>query len=139
ILPAAREFVEAAEAAGIPRGDYNGRNRGGANGVVSLLQTNTRQGRRSSTYRAFLQGDAESRPNLRIITGAQATRVILEGSPGKLEAKGIEYVTSTGEIRVALATREVILSAGAVGSPHLLLLSGIGPRRELEAIGVSCR
>jgi choline dehydrogenase-like flavoprotein len=106
---------------------------------VSLLQTNTRQGRRSSTYRAFLQGDAESRPNLRIITGAQATRVILEGSPGKLEAKGIEYVTSAGEIRVALATREVILSAGAVGSPHLLLLSGIGPRRELEAIGVSCR
>ena len=139
ILPAAREFVEAAEAAGIPRGDYNGRNRGGATGVVSLLQTNTRQGRRSSTYRAFLQDDAESRPNLRIITGAQATRVILEGSPGKLEAKGIEYVTSAGEIRVVIASKEVILSAGAVGSPQLLLLSGVGPRRELEAIGVSCR
>ena len=68
----AREFVEAAEAAGIPRGDYNGRDRGGAAGVVSLLQTNTRQGKRSSTYRAFLEGEAEQRPNLTIITGAQA-------------------------------------------------------------------
>jgi choline dehydrogenase-like flavoprotein len=136
ILPGAREFVEAAEAAGIPRGDYNGRDRGGAAGVVSLLQTSTRQGKRSSTYRAFLEGDAERRPNLTIITGARATRVLLEGSPGQLEAKGIEYLLPTGEISIALASKEVILSAGAVGSPHLLLLSGIGPRRELEMIGV---
>ena len=101
--PGAREFVEAAEAAGIPRGDYNGRDRGGAAGVVSLLQTSTRQGKRSSTYRAFLEGEAERRPNLTIITGAQATRVVLEGSPGHMEAKGIEYRTATGEIGVAMA------------------------------------
>ena len=61
ILTGAQEFVEAAEAAGIPRGDYNGRDRGGAAGVVSLLQTSTRQGKRSSTYRAFLQGATEQR------------------------------------------------------------------------------
>ncbi len=138
ILTGAREFVEAAEAAGIPRGDYNGRDRGGAAGVVSLLQTNTRQGKRSSTYRAFLEGEAERRPNLTIITGAQATRVVLEGSPGQMAAKGVEYLIATGEIRVAIANKEVILSAGAVGSPHLLLLSGIGPRRELETFGVPC-
>jgi choline dehydrogenase-like flavoprotein len=138
VLPGAREFVEAAQAAGIPRGDYNGRDRGGAAGVVSLVQTSTRQGKRSSTYRAFLEGEAERRPNLTIITGARATRVLLEGSPGQMEAKGIEYVTATGEINVAMARKEVILSAGAVGSPHLLLLSGIGPRRELETIGVPC-
>ena len=136
VLPGAREFVEAAEAAGIPRGDYNGRDRGGAAGVVSLLQTSTRQGKRSSTYRAFLEGDAERRPNLTIITGARATRVLLEDSSGQIEAKGIEYLETTGEIRLATASKEVILSAGAVGSPHLLLLSGIGPRRELEMIGV---
>jgi len=138
VLPGAREFVEAAEAAGIPRGDYNGRDRGGATGVVSLLQTSTRQGKRSSTYRAFLEGDAERRPNLTIMTGAQATRVLLEGSPGEMEAKGVEYRKSTGEIGVAFASKEVIVSAGAVGSPHLLLLSGIGPRRELETVGVPC-
>ena len=70
------------QAAGIPRGDYNGRDRGGAAGVVSLLQTSTRQGKRSSTYRAFLEGEAERRPNLTIITGAQATRILLDGSSG---------------------------------------------------------
>jgi len=137
ILPGAREFVEAAEAAGIPRGDYNGRDRGGAAGVVSLLQTNTRHGKRASTYRAFLQGDVDRRPNLTIITGVRATRVLLEGSPGRIEAHGIEYHNATGEVCVAIANKEVILSAGAVGSPHLLLLSGIGPRRELEMIGVT--
>ena len=138
VLAGAREFVAAAEAAGIPPGDYNGRNRGGAAGVVSLVQTTTRQGKRSSTYRAFLEGEAEGRPNLTIITGAQATRVILGGSSGQIEAKGIEYRDAAGEINVAFASKEVILSAGAVGSPHLLLLSGIGPRRELEKTGVPC-
>ncbi len=138
VLPGARAFVEAARAAGFQPGDYNGRDRGGAAGVVSLLQTNTRRGQRSSTYRAFLEGEAERRPNLAIITGAHATRIVLEGKPGSMTAKGIEYRTAEGETRVATARKEVILSAGAVGSPHLLLLSGIGPRRELEAVGVPC-
>jgi choline dehydrogenase len=138
VLAGARDFVAAAEAAGIPRGDYNGRDRGGTAGVVSLLQTSTRKGKRSSTYRAFLEGEAERRPNLTIITGAKTMRVLLEGSPGQVEAKGVEYLRATGETGFAFATKEVILSAGAVGSPHLLLLSGIGPRHELERIGVAC-
>jgi choline dehydrogenase len=138
VLPAAREFVSAAEATGIPRGDYNGRQRGGADGVVSLVQTNTRQGKRSSTYRAFLEGETERRPNLTIITGAQATRVLLDVSPENVEAKGIEYRTADCEITAAYARKELILSAGAVGSPHLLLLSGIGPREEIEKTGVEC-
>ena len=138
VLPGACEFVEAAEAAGIPRGDYNGRDRGDATGVVSLVQTSTRQGKRSSTYRAFLEGEPERRPNLKIITGAQATRVVMDGSPGQMQANGIEYRTVSGAVSVAFANKEVILSAGAVGSPHLLLLSGIGPRRELETIDVPC-
>ena len=138
ILSGAREFVEAAVAAGIPRGDYNGRDRGGPDGVVSLLQTSTRAGKRSSTYHAFLEGDVEQRPNLTIITGAQATRVLLGGSPGHMTATGVEYRADTGETRTALATREVVLSGGAIGSPHLLLLSGIGPRPELEAVGITC-
>lgn len=138
VLPAAREFVQAAEATGIPRGDYNGRDRGGPSGVVSLVQTNTRQGRRSSTYRAFLEGEPEQRPNLTIITGAHTTRVLLEDVDSQTEAKGVEYRKGSGEIDVIYASKEVILSAGAVGSPHLLLLSGIGPRKELEKTGVAC-
>jgi choline dehydrogenase len=139
VLAAAEEFVAAAVAAGIPRGDYNGRDRGGPDGVVSLLQTTTRAGKRSSTYHAFLEGEVEQRPNLEVICGAQATRVILEGGPGGLRATGVEYRTGDGEIAVAEAAREVVLSAGAVGSPQILMLSGIGPKSELEAVGVACR
>jgi choline dehydrogenase-like flavoprotein len=139
VLTAAEEFVAAAVAAGIPRGDYNGRDRGGPNGVVSLLQTTTRAGKRSSTYHAFLEGEVEQRPNLQVICGAQVTRMILEGGPGGLRATGVEYRTGDGATVVAEAAKEVILSAGAVGSPQILMLSGIGPKSELEAVGVACR
>jgi choline dehydrogenase len=139
VLTAAEEFVAAAVAAGIPRGDYNGRDRGGPDGVVSLLQTTTRAGRRSSTYHAFLEGEVEQRPNLQVMCGAQVTRVILEDGPGGLRATGVEYRNSDGTAAVAEAAKEVILSAGAVGSPQILMLSGIGPRSELEAVGVACQ
>ncbi len=139
VIPASRGFVEAALAAGIPQGDYNGRERGGAAGCASLVQTNTRKGTRSSTYHAFLEGAAEERPNLTIITGAQATRILLEDRQEGLTAAGVEYRTADGGTHTVYATRDVVLSAGAVGSPHLLMLSGIGSRRELEAVDVACR
>jgi choline dehydrogenase len=138
VLTGAQDFVDAAVAAGIPCGDYNGRDRGGRDGVVSLLQTTTRDGKRSSTYHAFLEGDVEQRPNLEVICGAHVTRVIIEGEPGDLRATGVEYRTADGEIAVARAAKEVVLSAGAVGSPHILMLSGVGPKDELEAVGVPC-
>lgn len=143
VLAGARDFVEAAVATGIPEGDYNGRDRGGPDGVVSLLQTTTRDGRRSSTYHAFLEGDVEQRGNLTVICDAHVTRVVLDddgdGDGNGLRATGIEYLTPTGDSEVVTATREVVLSAGAVGSPHVLLLSGIGPRDELAEVGIECR
>jgi choline dehydrogenase len=139
VLPASLAFVEAAEAAGIPRGDYNGRDRGGPEGVASLFHTNTRNGRRSSTYHAYLEGAAENRPNLTILTHAQARRILFAERAGRLVATGVEYRAEDGQTRTIEARREVILSAGAVGSPHLLMLSGIGPRRELEHVDIACR
>ncbi len=138
VLAGPRQFVAAAVAAGIPRGDYNGRDRGGPTGLVSLFQTSTRAGKRSSTYHAFLEGDVEQRPNLTILSGAHVTRLILEGSPGRISATGVEYRRSTGATGTARAAREVVVAGGAIGSPHLLLLSGIGPRRQLEAVGLAC-
>jgi choline dehydrogenase len=138
VQEAAAGFVAAAAAVGIPRGDYNGRDRGGAAGVASLFQTTTRRGRRSDTYRAFLEGDAEQRANLTILTGAHATRVIVEDAAGSLAATGVEYRAADGASHIATARQEVILCAGAVGSPHLLMLSGIGPRDELERAGLRC-
>jgi choline dehydrogenase len=139
VLTGAQQFVDAAVAAGIPSGDYNGRDRGGSDGVVSLLQTTTRAGKRSSTYHAFLEGDVEQRSNLDVVCGAHVTRVMLEGGPDQLRATGVEYRTADGETTVAWAAKEVVLSAGAVGSPHILMLSGVGPRQELEAVGVPCQ
>jgi choline dehydrogenase-like flavoprotein len=138
VLPGARAFVDAAVAAGIPSGDYNGRDRGGPSGLVSLLQTTTRDGKRASTYHAFLEGEAESRPNLKVITEAQVTRIVVAGESGSLRATGVEYQADDGSRQVVSATREVLLSAGAVGSPHLLMLSGIGPREQLESLDVEC-
>ena len=139
VIPAARDFVASAEATGIPRGDYNGRDRGGPDGVSSLFQTTTRNGMRSSTYRAFLQGDTEDRTNLDIVTQAHVTRVLLsDGADGPV-ATGIEYRDDAGALHQISASRDVVLSAGAVGSPQILMLSGIGPRRELEAVDIKCR
>lgn len=139
VLPGAEQFVAAAVDAGIPMGDYNGRQRGGADGVVSLLQTTTRDGKRASTYHAFLEGDAEARPNLDVICGAHVTRIVLEESADGVRATGVEYRNASGESAVVHAAKDVVLSAGAVGSPQLLLLSGIGPKDELEPLGIPCR
>ena len=139
VIPAARQFVAAANAAGLPSGDYNGAGRFNPAGVASLMQTNTRAGKRSSTFHGYLENAAERRANLTIITNALVTRVVLEGAGETLRATGIEYRDAAGAPLVVSAAREVILSAGAVGSPHLLMLSGIGPRRELEEAGVACQ
>ena len=134
---AAEQFVEAAAAAGIPSGDYNGRDRGGPNGLASLFQTTTREGKRSSTYHAFLE-PALDRPNLTIITHALVEKVLIEADGAGPRATGVQYRDTDGATRTVYADREVVMSAGAIGSPQLLLLSGIGPRQELAAVGVDC-
>ncbi|MGN6609795.1 MAG: GMC family oxidoreductase [Jatrophihabitans sp.] len=139
VLPGARAFVDAAVATGIPVGDYNGRERGGPNGVVSLHQTTTKAGKRSSTYHAFLEGEVEQRPNLTIVTHAHVTRIVISASDvngGTPRATGVEYRDADGNTTVVEASREVILSAGAVGSPQILMLSGVGPKDDLAALGI---
>jgi choline dehydrogenase len=139
VIPSARQFVQAATQAGMQEGDYNGSGRFQPGGVSSLVQTNTRSGQRSSTYHAYLENAAEDRPNLTIITNVLVNRIIIDDEPDGLVARGVEYREADGSIREIYAVRETILSAGAVGSPHLLMLSGIGPRRELEEVGIACR
>ncbi|RNL79459.1 GMC family oxidoreductase [Nocardioides marmorisolisilvae] len=138
VLPGARAFVDAAVEAGIPVGDYNGRDRGGPAGLVSLLQTTTLDGKRASTYHAFLEGKPEIRPNLYVITEAQVTRILIEDDGGTPRATGVEYVDGSGTAQVVRAGTEVVLSGGAVGSPQLLMLSGVGPREHLESLGIAC-
>ncbi|KQZ61040.1 glucose-methanol-choline oxidoreductase [Sphingopyxis sp. Root1497] len=89
------------------------------------------RGRRASASRAFL-GQAKGRSNLSIRTGAQATRVLIEGG----RAVGVEYIRA-GRRQTVLAAREVVLCGGAFASPHLLMLSGIGPAEELRRHGIT--
>ncbi|XP_011496553.1 PREDICTED: glucose dehydrogenase [FAD, quinone]-like [Ceratosolen solmsi marchali] len=97
----------------------------------TVAQTNNRNGVRVSSATAFLQ-PVRNRKNLHIILNATVTRVITENQ----RAVAVQYFKN-GEFRVARATREIIISSGAVGSPHLLLLSGIGPAEQLRAKNIS--
>ena len=120
-------FIEAAIAEGFPRNpDYNNGNQEG----VGYFQATQKNGRRWSTARAFLD-PARRRPNLRTETEALATRVLLDGK----RAIGVAYLQS-GEAREARCGGEVILCAGAVKSPHLLELSGIGNPDILQSAGL---
>ncbi len=120
-------FVEAAQQAGIPLNpDFNGAGQQGC----GLYQVTQRRGERWSAANAYLH-PAASRPNLAMVPFAQATRVVIESG----RAVGVDYVEN-GEQRHVRAEREVLLAAGAINSPHLLLLSGIGPAEELRAAGM---
>lgn len=120
-------FHGACVEAGIPAtDDYNGRNYEG----VGYLQTNTRRGLRQGGSETYLEA-ARGRPNLHIMTGALASRICVE----KGRAVGVEF-RQGGARRFARAAREVILAAGAIQSPQLLELSGIGNRDLLARHGI---
>ncbi len=122
-------FREAAAEAGIPKTDDFNR---GDNEGCGFFQVNQRRGVRWSTAKAFLR-PAMGRPNLQVLTGAQAKSLVLENG----RCIGVD-LWQGGEVKRARAG-EVVLAAGAVGSPHLLMLSGIGPGEELGAQGIEVR
>ena len=120
-------FIEAAVEAGIPRvDDFNT----GSNEGISYFQVNQKNGRRWSSARGFLK-PALSRPNLKVETHAHATRILFDGK----RAVGVEFMQN-GSLRQVLARQEVVLSAGAVASPKILQLSGIGDGALLQQHGV---
>ncbi|MCW5748798.1 MAG: choline dehydrogenase [Alphaproteobacteria bacterium] len=121
-------YLEAAVQAGYPRNDdFNGPKQEG----VGYYQLTTRGGRRCSTARAYLQ-PARGRANLRVVTGALTEKV--EIADGR--ATGVRY--RIGErVETAAAGREVILCGGAINSPQLLMLSGVGPAEHLAEQGIA--
>ena len=123
-------FREAAEQSGIASvDDFNG----GDNEGCSYFQVNQKRGVRWNASKAFLR-DIRQRPNLQVLTGAEAERLELEGG----RARALHMRSQGRALRVA-ARREIILCAGAIGSPVLLQRSGIGPRPLLERLGIGVR
>jgi choline dehydrogenase len=127
VNPLSRAFVEAGRQAGFAANDdFNGASQPG----VGLYQVTQRDGARCSAAVAYLD-PARPRPNLVIRTGALAHRVLLEGG----RAAGVAYARG-GRMQAAHATREVLLCGGAINSPQLLMLSGIGAAAELRRHGI---
>ncbi|KAK7874203.1 hypothetical protein R5R35_006248 [Gryllus longicercus] len=125
----AEAVVAAGEELGYRRGDLNGKNQTGIN-IAQMMQKN---GLRDSTPRAYLR-PLVGRTNIKLATESQVTRVLIDA--GHSRARGVQFVDRNGDTKVVYARKEVILSAGAVGSPQLLLLSGVGPSEDLEALGI---
>ncbi len=128
--PVSLAFVQSCQEMGIPYNpDFNGETQAGA----GIYQTTTRNARRCSAAVGYLK-PALGRPNLTVITGAMVLRIIVE----KGRATGVEYAVGN-EVRVAGAAQEVVVTSGAVGSPRLMLLSGIGPAAHLQGLGIAVR
>ena len=125
--PLYKAFIDAGQQAGYEfTSDYNGAQQEG----FGAMHMTIKNGRRWSTANAYLR-PAMSRSNLTVVTHATVEKVTLQGK----RATGIVY-TRKGQTVTVTATKEVILSAGPIGSPHILQLSGIGPRDVLEKAGV---
>ncbi|MER9971855.1 GMC family oxidoreductase N-terminal domain-containing protein [Mesorhizobium sp. M0060] len=126
--PLCEKFIEAAVSVGHRfNPDFNGAVQAGC----GYYQATLRNGRRCSTALAYLD-PALARPNLTIVKEALVTRIIVE----KGRAQGVEYFAGGRRLEIARTDGEVILAAGAIGSPHLLMLSGLGPADHLKAKSV---
>lgn len=121
-------FLEAGEALGIPRDDGFASQ---GNEAIGRCRMTIRQGLRNSAYDAFI-APIRHRANLQIITGAQVEAIELEGK----RAVGVRYAVN-GRIVLTRASGEIILCAGAIDSPRLLMTSGIGPAQHLKDVGVA--
>ncbi|MFM1892754.1 MAG: hypothetical protein RLZ44_1831 [Pseudomonadota bacterium] len=126
---------DAAEQCGIPKvADFNR----GDNFGCAYFQVNQRRGRRQNTHQAFIE-PVRHRPNLEVWTHAEVQKIRTEPHDGGLRATGLEVRIAGAETRHLAARREVILAAGAIGSPQLLQLSGIGPADLLQPLGIRVR
>ncbi|WP_426239247.1 GMC family oxidoreductase [Pararhizobium sp. DWP1-1-3] len=125
--PLTRVFVRAAQEAGMPyNGDFNGGNQQG----TGFYQATTKNGKRSSTATGYLK-PALARKNLALRTDVMVNRIVIENG----KAIGVEIVENGRPVTLR-ADREVIVTSGAIGSPKLLMLSGIGPAEHLRSVGI---
>jgi choline dehydrogenase len=125
-------FREAASEVGIPKiEDFNG----GDNAGCAYFEVNQRRGIRLNTAKAFLK-PASQRPNLTIMTGCHVEKLLIDSSENGKFCRGVQF-TGGGRPFSATARRETLLAAGAIGSPSILQLSGIGPAARLAQHGIA--
>ena len=128
--PVTKAIVDAAVQAGHP---LNEDTNGAAQNGVAYVDLNTKNGQRASAAEAFLRPALE-RPNLTLITSARVYRIEVDGG----RATGVTFMQE-GQLKTVSAAQEVILSGGAIESPRILMLSGIGPKAHLEEMGIEVK
>ena len=121
-------FLQAGQEMGYEIVDVNGRQQTG----FALYQFTMRRGTRCSAAKAFIR-PISLRPNFHLSLWTHVTRVLID--PKTKRAYGVEFIRE-GKRQIVYARKEVILSAGAINSPQLLMLSGIGPKRNLREVGI---
>ncbi|ETN59864.1 glucose dehydrogenase [Anopheles darlingi] len=124
----AQLFVNSWQELGLDAVDYNGESQIG----VSYVQSNVRNGRRLTAYTAFLE-PIQDRPNLHILTNARATKILID--PHSKAAYGVEFLRDRTRYAV-YSEKEILMTAGALQTPQLLMLSGVGPREHLQELGI---
>lgn len=127
--PISKAILQAGEELGFKAQDLNGANNTG----FMIAQTFSKNGIRYSSARSFLR-PAAKRPNLHILVNTTASKVLID--PQTKTVTGVEIIDKDGHTKRINAKKEVIVSGGAVNSPQILLLSGIGPREELQRVGI---
>ena len=128
--PFSESLLEAGRQMGYSVGDLNGKNQTG----FAIAQMMVYDGLRGSTSRMYLRKAAAQNPNLDILINSQATRIIIDSNN---KATGLEYLDKNGNKKTIKVSKEVVASGGAVGSPQLLMLSGIGVSEELQEVGIT--
>jgi len=131
-------FIESATRCGIPRsGDYNGSQQAGAHHTQFAVMSQFRS--RADAFSVWVEPVWRHRPNLTIASRAFVRKLLLEDGDGSLQVAGVEVELPSGLVLPVRARREVLLCAGAIRSPVILMLSGIGDHKELQAAGVECK
>ncbi|HPQ94252.1 MAG: GMC family oxidoreductase N-terminal domain-containing protein [Thiothrix sp.] len=131
VTPLARRFVAAAADAGLPENtDFNA----GSQLGLGIYNVNQNRGVRLSSYNAFVE-PVQERPNLTILTHTEVYRLVIEGD----QVRAVVLEQPNGQRSTITCQREVILCAGTIASPRILLASGIGPADALRALGIACR
>ncbi|XP_058447542.1 glucose dehydrogenase [FAD, quinone]-like [Malaya genurostris] len=125
----AQTFVKGAREVGHKKIDYNGKSQLG----VSYVQTNTINGMRQSAYRALIEPILATRPNLHVKANSRVTKILID--PNSKMAYGVTYSKNFRNYDVHV-TKEVIVAAGSINTPQLLMLSGVGPAEHLKNIKV---
>lgn len=134
--PLAERFVLAAGTMEFEVVDYN---QGCLENSVSLVQSNIQDGAKCTAADAYIWSVLGSRRNLNVVLNAEVQRILTDTSVKTPVAYGVEFQYSgTAKLHTVRARKEVIISSSAIGTPKLLMLSGIGPREELSRFGIPC-